>query len=246
MLSPDKVVVVIPCLNEAATIGPLVKEIRELLPCVFVVDDGSTDSTGKWAALCGAEVLRNDQSRGKGMALNLGLSQACEKGFAWALVMDGDGQHSPADIPRFLAAGENAPLIIGNRMTNPESMPWLRQTVNRLMSRLISRIAGENLPDTQCGFRLIDLKRWAHLDLQTTHFETESELLLAFIAAGHAVEFVPIRVIYKDERSKIHPWRDTLRWLRWLKSARSQFQSEKKMSAPPKPQFRSNDGARAG
>jgi hypothetical protein len=92
------------------------------------------------------------------------------------------------------------------------------------MSERLSQIAGKNLPDTQCGFRLIDLDAWSQLDLQTTHFEIESELALSFAAAGHAIEFVPIEVIYKNERSKIHPVRDTVRWFRWWRKARQQFQ----------------------
>jgi hypothetical protein len=54
------------------------------------------------------------------------------------------------------------------------------------------------------------------LDLRASHFEIESEVLLAFLAARHRVEFVPVQVIYKKEQSKIRPWRDTVRWLRWF------------------------------
>jgi hypothetical protein len=90
--------------------------------------------------------------------------------------------------------------------------------VNRWMSRQLSRIAGLSLPDSQCGFRLVNLEAWAVLPIQTQHFEIESEVLLAFISAGHRVEFVPIRVIYKNEQSKIHPLHDAIRWFRWKRS----------------------------
>ena len=236
MLLAEKIAVVIPCLNEAETIASLVSEIRKLLPRVFVIDDGSSDATGKLAAAAGAEVLRNNEPRGKGMALNTGLKRVHALGLEWALVMDGDGQHAPTDIPVFLKAMERAPLIIGNRMTDPGAMPWVRRTVNRWMSRRLSTLSGQNLPDTQCGFRLIELKYWAPLDLRASHFETESELLLAFIAAGHTVEFVPIQVIYKNERSKIHPVRDTVRWFHWLRKARRIFDQRRirpDLSSPP-------------
>jgi hypothetical protein len=136
--------------------------------------------------------------------------------------MDGDGQHAPADIPKFLArAGSgNAALIVGNRMSGASRMPWLRRRVNLWMSRRLSRAAGRELPDTQCGFRLMRLGAWSAVELRTSHFEIESELLLAFVAAGHAVEFVPIQVIYKNEQSKISPWRDAWRWLRWMAGRR--------------------------
>ncbi len=267
----DKVAVIIPCLNEAATIASLVAEVKKFLPDVIVVDDGSFDDTGNLARSAGAEILRNPQPRGKGASLTLGFKRAQEKGFDWALAMDGDGQHAPSDIPLFLAAMTKAPLIIGNRMSHSKSMPWLRKKVNHWMSQRLSKLTHRNLPDTQCGFRLLRLECWAELEgawpkpkgsadslvrvfrnrqntnvfttsgprgqgcprsfpfeartlnLRATHFEIESEILLQFIAAGHDVEFVPIEVIYKNERSKIHPWRDTWRWFAWLKNARRQF-----------------------
>jgi glycosyltransferase involved in cell wall biosynthesis len=225
MSSADKVAVVIPCLNESKEIFALVSAVRKFLPNVIVVDDGSTDETSALATKAGAEVLRNKTPLGKGMALNLGFQRARERSFSSALAMDGDGQHAPNDIPKFLAAINKAPLVIGNRMENCARMPWLRRFVNRWMSERLSRIAGKNLPDTQCGFRLIDLEAWSQLELQTTHFEIESELVLSFAAAGHAIEFVPIEVIYKNEQSKIHPVRDTVRWFRWWRIARRQFQA---------------------
>ena len=212
----------VPCLNEAATIEPLVAEVRKRLPTVILVDDGSTDDTAALAAGAGAEVIRHPRPRGKGAALAAGWSRARERGFTWALAMDGDGQHAPTDIPAFLSgAGQTgAQLIVGNRMTQPGAMPWLRRRVNRWMSRRISRLTGWALPDTQCGFRLMRLDAWARVHANADHFEIESELLSKFIAAGYQVEFVPVRVIYRNERSKIQPVRDTRRWFRWWWQAR--------------------------
>jgi dolichol-phosphate mannosyltransferase len=83
------------------------------------------------------------------------------------------------------------------------------------MSRRLTVTAGRLLPDSQCGFRLMKLSAWAGLKISATHFEIESEVLLAFVRAGLEVEFVPVRAIYKDEQSKIHPVRDAVRWLKW-------------------------------
>jgi len=195
----------------------VVRSARAVLPAIIVVDDGSSDDTGKRAATAGATVLRHERPQGKGAALNSGWQRARATGFSWALTMDGDGQHSPSDIPAFLAAAENggAALAVGNRMANPAGMPWLRRRVNGWMSRRLARVAGCDWPDTQCGFRLMNLGIWSNLQLQTTHFEIESELLLAFAAAGHRIDFVPIQVIYQDEESKIRPLQDTWRWFRW-------------------------------
>lgn len=219
---PRQCAAVIPCLNEAAAIESVVRHVRWHLPTVFVVDDGSSDATGAAATGAGAEVLRHEQPRGKGVALQTGLQCARQRGFTWAMTLDGDGQHSPDDIPALLqcAARTGAALVVGNRMIDPRGMPWLRRRVNLWMSHRLSKLAGRPLPDTQCGFRLMKLEPWSRLPLRAAHFEIESEVLLEFIAAGHTVEFAPVRVIYKAEQSKIHPVRDTLRWFRWLRTTR--------------------------
>lgn len=213
----DQCVVVIPCLNEAAAIGPLVQQVRKFLPNVLVVDDGSHDATAAQAEAAGARVLRHSQTEGKGAALTTGFRAAVEARFAWALAMDGDGQHSPEDIPAFLdlAGREHPAMIVGTRMANPGRMPWLRRQVNRWLTHLIAQLAGCPLADSQCGFRLLDLSVWAKLPMASRHFEIESELLVQFARAGQTIRFVPIEVIYNKEQSKIHPVRDTVRWWRW-------------------------------
>jgi glycosyltransferase involved in cell wall biosynthesis len=210
-------VVVIPCLDEGAGIAALVKAVRRHLPEVIVVDDGSSDETAGLAEAAGADVIRLERSLGKGAALGAGWRRAKERGFSWALAMDGDGQHSPDDIPALLSmvGGGGVDLVVGNRMGDAGRMPWLRRRVNQWMSRRLSEVAGVWLPDSQCGFRLMRLSAWSALAIETTHFEIESEVLLGFVAKGFSVKFVPIQVIYRDERSKIHPVRDTVRWFRW-------------------------------
>jgi glycosyltransferase involved in cell wall biosynthesis len=213
---------VIPCLNEGATIGPLVQAVRRHVSTVFVVDDGSSDDTVAKAEQAGAVVLRHRQTTGKGAALQTGLGQAHELGYSWALTIDGDGQHSPDDIPSLFLTVErtSAALVVGNRMGQRSRIPFLRRWVNRWMSRQVSKLAGQSLPDSQCGLRLINLEKWAGLPILTAHFEIESEMLFHFAKAGLRIDFVPIQVIYKKEQSKISPWKDTVRWLRWRRQAR--------------------------
>jgi len=220
VLEPINCAAVIPCFNESASIAALVRAVRQRLPFVMVVDDGSADDTARLAQNAGAVVIRHERNSGKGAALRTGLSLAREQGFEWALTLDGDGQHAPEDLPLLLrCAGQTgASLVIGNRMYNAQTMPWLRRQVNRWMSRKLSRLAGRHLPDTQCGLRLIHLASWAALPLKTKHFEVESETLMAFLAAGRQVEFVPIRVICRSRSSHIHPVTDSLRWLRWWRN----------------------------
>jgi glycosyltransferase involved in cell wall biosynthesis len=214
--------VVIPCFNEGGRIALVVAGLRRHLEAVFVVDDGSWDATAVEAEKAGAIVLKHQANQGKGAALQTGWKAAYKAGFLWAISVDGDGQHAAEDIPGFLETANrtSASLVIGNRMPGAAAMPGLRRCVNQFMSRRISKISGQTLPDTQCGFRLMDLKIWAELEIEAEHFEIESEILLGFIRARQRVEFVPIQVIYKDEHSKIDPLRDTIRWLRWLRGVR--------------------------
>jgi glycosyltransferase involved in cell wall biosynthesis len=168
-------------------------------------------------------VLRLSWNQGKGAAVRAGLSKAYAEGFGWALLMDGDGQHDPRDIPTLLTEAEHstAALIVGNRMPSANQMPWVRRQANRWMSRWISARAGQVLPDTQCGFRLINLAAWAVLTLKTNRFEIESEMLLAFVRGGFSVRFVTIRTIGRGPTSHIQPLEDTLRWFRWWWTAAS-------------------------
>lgn len=214
---------VIPCLNEARNIAQVVRSVRRRVPTVFVIDDGSRDDTGIIAASAGAEVIRNVVSEGKGSALQVGWRYAFKRGFEWALTMDGDGQHSANDVAKFFEVAERtgAKLVVGNRMSDPKGMPRVRRWVNRWMSARISGLAGISLPDSQCGFRLMNLEMWHQLPVEASHFEIESEVLLAFARAGGAIEFAPIEVIYKSEQSKIHPVRDTVRWARWWRKAKA-------------------------
>lgn len=217
---------VIPCYNEAKSIGELVAGVRRHLPNVIVVDDGSSDETAKLANKAGAAVIRLPRNTGKGAALRAGWELAHNRRFTWALNLDGDGQHAPEDIPKFFERAEctRAVMIVGNRMDCTEGMPRVRRWVNRWMSRRLSRLAGVPLPDCQCGFRLLNLDVVTSLLPTTNHFEIESELVVDFVAAGRRVEFVPIRVIYKSHASKIHPLVDGWRWARWWFAQRRRMQ----------------------
>lgn len=214
-------VAIIPCLNEAAAIGAVVRQLHEHVGRVLVVDDGSTDTTAEIAEAVGAVVERHSIPKGKGAALAAGWMNAANSGAVWALLLDGDGQHDPADSPKFFAGAlPETRLVMGNRMSQADAMPWVRRQTNRWMSRRISGLAGIKIPDSQCGYRLVHLPSLLSLDLRCRNYEIESEMVVAFARAGMPVSFVPIAVRYHGEQSKISPITDTIRWFRWYRAAR--------------------------
>jgi glycosyltransferase involved in cell wall biosynthesis len=215
-------IAVVPCWNEAATLPSLVTELQGRVRAVLVVDDGSTDTTAAVARAAGAVVLRHAARRGKGAALRTGLAAARERGGTWALLLDGDGQHAVADAGALFTCAETAgaALVVGNRMGGAQAMPWLRRSANRWLSRRLSERAGRELPDSQCGYRLVCLEAWSRLELTTSHFEIESEMLLAFLAQGARVAFAPVQCLPSPRPSRIQPVRDTLRWWRWWRQSR--------------------------
>jgi len=238
MFEPTTCAAVIPCFNESASITTLVMAVRQQLPFVLVVDDGSTDDTTSLAKSAGAAVVKHERNLGKGAALKTGLSHALKQGYEWAVTLDGDGQHAPEDLPVLLQCADKSGelLVVGNRMNDARKIPWLRRRVNRWMSRKLSQRAGRPLPDTQSGFRLIHLRTWAALSLNTEHFEVESEMLMAFLAAEHPIAFVPIQVIRRRRSSHIRPVTDSLRWWKWWRG----------LERPPAPPVEIKSGRRDG
>jgi len=239
---------VIPCFNEAGRLRGLVAEVKAHVGCVIVVDDGSRDATAGEARAAGAEVVGLEKNSGKGTALRSGWRRAHELGVQWVLMLDGDGQHAPDDIPKFFARAEasGASLIVGNRMNDLRRMPPVRRWANRWMSRRISQMAGVELPDSQCGFRLAHLETLSKLKIRTNRFEVESAMLIAFLAAGLQVEFVPVQTIYRSQPSRINPLTDSWRWLRWRHAERTprralaRLQYDPRAIIPPDPAVRNS------
>ncbi len=213
-----KFAVLIPAHNEAKVIGNLVNAVRQKGYAVIVVDDGSADKTGDIARGQGAEVLTNDPRRGKGAALQRGFEHILERGYDGVVAMDGDGQHAVEDIETFLEKARYFPdsVITGNRMGDPKGMPVVRKLTNMFMSGMISLVCRQSIPDTQCGFRYIGAKVLKNIQLSCRDFEIETEVLVKAGKKGFKIFSVPVRTIYGDEKSKIHPVRDTLRFIRYI------------------------------
>jgi glycosyltransferase involved in cell wall biosynthesis len=191
------------------------------------VDDGSTDRTAGLADAAGAKVVRRRANGGKGAALRDGFSAAREGGYGWVLTLDADGQHLPSEVPRLLKAREDGvEAVLGNRMVDPLGMPLDRWLANRWMSWVISRMAGQRVPDTQCGFRLISRRVLESIPLTSARFEIDSELVLRMGWAGVPLRSVPVSSVYRRELSFIRPLRDTFRFFLFLERMRRQKRAQ--------------------
>ena len=214
---------VIPAYNEEKHIADVVRRTRQQLDHVLVVDDGSQDKTADNARAAGAEVIVHEKNLGKGETIKTGLRHWLERDVDLVIILDADGQHRPEDIDRFTAAAMSADepkLILGNRMNDISSMPRVRRFVNRWMSQRISAVCDQEIPDTQCGFRMLHRQLIPEILGGAARFDYETEMLILASQKGFRIASVPISTVYSDEVSSIHPVRDTIRFFKLMRRYR--------------------------
>lgn len=219
MIDRTNVAALIPAYFEEKHIRDVAKRVRAQLDHVLVVDDGSTDATSKEAEAAQVEVRRHEVNKGKGAAIKTGLRELSTRpDVRYVLILDGDGQHLPEEIPAFIdeANRSEAPVIVGNRMSDTRDMPWIRRLTNLFMSWSISVLCRQRVPDSQCGFRMFRADLAPHFFVESDHYDYETEMLVIASRQGHRIAAVPVSTVYGDEVSKIHPVRDTLRFFRLM------------------------------
>jgi glycosyltransferase involved in cell wall biosynthesis len=210
--------VLIPAYEAARTLPRVLEGLRPYLAAdsILVVDDGSGDATASVAERAGASVLRHPENRGKGAALMTGLLHARDVlGWEWAITMDADGQHDPADLDGFLSAihGARTGILAGARARRGTGMPWHRRFSNATTTGLVSWLAGRPVFDAQCGYRAYRLELAAILP-PSGRFEWESQAMILAARGGWEIEKIPVRTVYADEGSHMDLIRDTLRFVR--------------------------------
>jgi glycosyltransferase involved in cell wall biosynthesis len=221
----NKFMALIPAYNEAEHISQVVSLARLHLP-VVVVDDGSVDETVLLAEAAGAEVLRQVPNQGKGAALRAGFRRALELGCEAIVTLDGDGQHDPTEIDKFLNsyADEPADLIIGKR--NFKKMPFVRRLANTSGAWLFSWAVGQSIPDNQSGYRMLSRPFMEHLLSSAEQgFEFEVEMLVTCLKDNFSLKWVPIRTIYSGEASHIRPWKHLVNFIRIIRTARKRMRA---------------------
>ncbi len=219
-LDRRNIAAVIPAYHEELHVRAVAERVRAQLDHVLVIDDGSSDATAARAREGGAEVIVHPENRGKGEAIKTGLRHwFAREEIEFILLLDADGQHLPEEIGRFFAAaaGPAAGLFVGTRMNDVREMPLVRRTVNRYMSHRISLLCRQEVPDTQCGYRMVARALVPHLLDGTSRFDYETEMLIIASREGFRITSVPISTIYSDEVSSIHPMRDTIRFFQLMR-----------------------------
>jgi glycosyltransferase involved in cell wall biosynthesis len=207
MAAPADVSIVIPAFNEGPAIAAVVAALAESGPWheIIVVDDGSRDDTGASAAAAGATVVRHPYNKGNGAAVKSGIRRATGE---YVLIVDGDGQHSPADARRLVARLGEYDLVVGAR-SNGTQATHARRFGNSLLNRLASYMTDREIPDLTSGFRGARreyLREFLHL--LPNGFSTPTTTTLAFIKAGYNVAFEPTDARQRVGSSKIRLARD--------------------------------------
>ena len=217
-LNKHAALVVIPAYNAAAHLAELIARLQEFV-CptnLLIVNDGSTDDTADIIRRHEVTCITFPENRGKGAALCAAFDYAVERGYRSVLTLDADLQHLPEEIPRFYACDNGARLIMGTRRISLKDMPFSRWFTNNLTSIIVSIFSCRRVRDSQSGFRLIPTSVLKAVDLHTTDYDLESEILFKAVMLDCEVVEVEISTVYAGSASYINPFVDTGRFIRLI------------------------------
>jgi glycosyltransferase involved in cell wall biosynthesis len=203
--------VVIPAYQEEGAIAGTVSRVLQVLPEaeVIVVDDGSRDRTAEEAKGAGAYVWSHPYNIGNGAAVKTGIRMASRDK---VLLMDGDGQHDPADLPRLLDAAQKYDMVVGARDPGSHANTF-RRLANAGYNMLARYATKFPVKDLTSGYRVVDRETaLRYLYLLPNTFSYPTTLTLAFLRSGRSVCYVPIQAKKRKGKSKIKPLRDGVRF----------------------------------
>ncbi len=196
--------VVIPIFNEGARIQEVLREIQRVDPSLFiiVVDDGSRQNISEqihFAATTGL-VVRHEINLGKGASLKTGCDAAIRLGAERIVLMDGDGQHQPSDIPVLLTALDDpaVDIVFGSRKIGTD-MPLMMMLGNKFLSIMTALLFRIYIPDTQSGFRAFRTRVYDRLRWDASRYDVETEIVVRTGQAGLVHREVEITTIYRDK-----------------------------------------------
>ncbi|KAA3617466.1 MAG: glycosyltransferase family 2 protein [Calditrichaeota bacterium] len=210
--------ILIPAYNSQSSIGELIDQIIKIEnkpDAIIVVNDGSKDNTSEIANSKNVIVYDSIKNYGKGNALKKGFEIFISKTESdYVLCMDADLQHEPASINSFLKKTTNnaKPVVVGKRDFKIGQMPFLRYLSNTFTSAILSKISGQNIEDSQCGFRLIKRDIIKQVKTKENGFQFESEFLIECAKKKIEINFVSIPTIYNNSASNISHIKDTFKF----------------------------------
>src|SRR5262249_52708837 len=206
----NAVSVVIPAFNEDATVSAVVTEGRHLLSRsglggeIIVVDDRSTDATAAAAQAAGARVILHRSNRGYGAALKSGIAAATHDAIA---ILDADGTYPVVQLPKMVAALEDADMVVGARAANSANIPLARRPAKWALSLLANYVTNTHIPDINSGLRVFRRDVVAqYFPILPDQFSFTTTITLAMLCDKYAVSFVPIEYRARRGTSKIVAW----------------------------------------
>ena len=205
----DKVLIVIPVYNHAATLRQVVEGVLSHHERVLVVDDGSTDGGVETLTDLPVELLRHQCNRGKGAAIKTAAQWGLHQGMSHMVTLDADGQHDPNDVLKFVAAIADSPqaVVVGHRDFAQESIPGSSRFGRQFSNFWLRLQTGSLLKDSQSGFRAYPLLIFQHLNFWTCRYNFEIEVLVRSAWAGVELRDVDISVYYPPGNERISHFR---------------------------------------
>ena len=203
-----KIVAAIPCLNTERFIAYMVSRARKHVDQVIAIDDGSRDGTAEAARAAGALVISHGQNRGYGEAIKSCFKAARENAADVLVILDGDGQHNPDEIPRLLApiVQEEADLIIGSRfLSDAVNMPRYRRFGIKVITFLLNLGSRTKVSDAQSGFRAYSKRAINTISTTEAGMSISMEILIRARAAGLRIREAAISCQYHPYSSTLNP-----------------------------------------
>ncbi len=209
----ERVSIIIAAYNEEETIGGVLSEVKEMMEKsgwgyeIMVIDDGSSDGTGRIAREKGAKLISHPVNRGYGAALKTGIRNAKNDTI---LITDADGTYPAEEIPRLLKEMKDYDMVVGARTGEKVKMPFFRRPAKFFLNRLASYLSERKIPDINSGLRAFKKEvALKYFHILPAKFSFTTTITLAFLSDDYLVKYLPIDYHKRRGRSKIRPLRDT-------------------------------------
>ena len=209
--SQPRILVAIPAYNEERYIGSVILKAQQYADEVIVLDDGSIDGTSEIARLAGATVMRHEENKGYGAAIQSLLAEAKKKNPDILVLLDADSQHNPEDIPPLIEPIlEGFDLVVGSREQQRVKIPAYRRIGQRVLSYLSGILSRKKLSDSESGFRVFSKKAITVLEPRENGMAVSAETIADAAEKGLKITEVPISIAYTEDGSTLNPIRHGL------------------------------------